>query len=270
MNFFIAFLLFFSGMCALSAFINLVIGPFFLKDRRMTVFGLFAAAVSGYTFLNALLYLSVDLAQYFAINRVQSLFSMPAIFLFALFIQIYTGKIRPWILWPAGLVFLGLVPLRLLDEHLLFYTRVDGLEALVLPWGERLSRLVGTASWVFQSVSLGIFLVYAHALVESLIFLRKTPGKRSLWLVISVNVFWLCVLNDIAVMLAGFSRIYLAEGGFFAFVLLMTMALADETLQIVRLRRELALRERLVEASRDGILLADPQGRIRFVNPAFC
>ena len=176
------------------------------------------------------------------------------------FIALYTGVHVRWVTFTVTAMFSVSWVLNWIQPYTLQYAAAPTLETVVLPWGERWTRAIGTGSPVALLGTIGILLVLFNG-IYALRRMPHRPGKP--WIGMGVTVFLLSVLQGL---LARFGVLDMPPLGPFGLpVMLMLLSVGLH----VEAKAYLQLNQRLMDALPSAVYLRDHTGRYLFTNQAY-
>jgi diguanylate cyclase (GGDEF)-like protein/PAS domain S-box-containing protein len=186
---------------------------------------------------------------------------------FIWFVALHTGKLLKTFLVALSVLFAVLLVVNLTLPDSLQYDQIDGLHTLLLPWGERVTRVDGHHGyWAYVTVAVVIvaFGYILYAMIEKYIRSRR--------------ILDLCMLCAVGLFLAGSTIGILARLSLINFVepgpitilaMVMVMSVAFTNATQYRLRSSERRFRSLVEQSPFSIQVLAPDGHTRLVNPAW-
>jgi signal transduction histidine kinase len=127
----------------------------------------------------------------------------------------------------------------------ILYSHIGSLSSISLPWGESISYVKGILSplFIFQILALSSNTIYCF----SACYLQYRQGEKraALTLSLSLAILVATVQSDRLVDLGKIQFVYLAEFGFLSFIIIMSLRLSKDLIQVVKLREQLLESERL-------------------------
>lgn len=192
----------------------------------------------------------------------------------AWFIAAYTGVRPVWLLLTLNGMAVLAFAINLAASNSLFYTRIEGLTVVALPWGERIPQPTGTAVspwlWLVRALLL-ITHLYAYGACYSQY--RRGERRAALHLALGVSTVLLARWHDHLALARGTPALSWVEYGFLALIVVMSLRVLDDLIRVSSLKQELIANERrwreLLEHVDLAVVGLDHLGRIDYVNPCY-
>jgi len=197
------------------------------RSRLHVTFAAMSVCAAAFLFTSAGYFRAESVSAAATMLRWQSasgLFFFPALFLF---VAIYTEQkvIKPWFLLVL-VFFASLVVVAFTHRYGARFTTLHLARPLILPWGETLSRFVGTLSPWNIVARLGMTALLVWAAVRATVLYRRTERRAALVLAGIFVLFLLASAEGLFVDLNYVPFIYISGFVFLALVLFMSAALA--------------------------------------------
>lgn len=194
-------------------------------------------------------------------------FSLTVILLIPWFIKFYTHKLRFFYLFLSSLVVISLLVANFFLPNTLMYDHFQTISHLTLPWGETITRGVGSHNFKLTMIVIGFFiLVFGNAISTFLKKYKDSLKMVDLYMALGFIVFSISIGFGMA---ARFSVIHYSSPGIFSFfiiIILMSFSLREEKENLIR-ASEKKFRT-LIEESPIGILFTN-NGIVIDANPTF-
>ena len=240
-------------IAATSSIQFILIGLRQQRDRLYLSYAMLCLCIAGLAFFNALFGLAQTEGHAVEMLRAMCTSAALSFPFFFTFVGCYTGRpLRQRVLMIIGAVCLGFLMLNLFSPGTMLYTRISGMQAAELPWGEWVTKLNGIPSplgWAFHLLT---YIAFAWALVMVSLQFRRGDRVPALLLGLCLVIQFAALLwGDIVIDLMGMPYPYVDAFSFLPFVLLMGLVMASQlhqrTLQLEhttrRLRAEAQTRE---------------------------
>lgn len=269
MTIYIPLLFVLTGMMVFTGFLNLLLSRNVTHKAQVIAFGLFNLLWASYTFLNAQLYQAATPFEHMELLRWQSLFYYSGLWVFLFFSQLHFKHLNWKFLVPAFIVLVGLLPLKWADPNLLLYESTQALRTLTLPWGETLKLMSGQPTSLMLIVSLLTIGSLLAITIQSGILWRRKRERHGFWLFMGSGVFLGGQIFDVLTNLNLWDIPLVAEFVYFGLFGFMTTSIVREAFLSQLLKKQLTIKDKITEQSREGIAFTDPLGHIQYANPAF-
>jgi two-component system, cell cycle sensor histidine kinase and response regulator CckA len=227
--------------------------------------------LAGMCFVLAILGLSGAAAyQAFTISGFVSLIKLnlslfPIFFiLFIWFFAVFTGfRPRKWLLaWTV--LFALLIPVNLMQPYGLQYTVIYRIEALRLPWGEKIAFPAGRHGFIFWLGALAVVLNLGFAFRALWAAWRRDRSHVSLTMLIAMVFFLITGVEGILVRASIIRFIHLGLYGGILTIITISIALSRDTSQ------RLSLLDFALDNVHEAAFLSDHGGRLHYVNAESC
>ncbi|HEY0603985.1 MAG TPA: PAS domain S-box protein [Herpetosiphonaceae bacterium] len=262
------------GICCYVGVLHLWLGWRQPETAIRLTFALLCFCVAGIALSSVFLYQAATMAAYVLALKWQLACVYVAAALLAWFIAEST-RVRPiWLLLTLnGIIIVGLV-VNLVSPLGLFFTQVDGIASLVLPWGERITYPIGTtvSNWRWLT---RVFLLLIHPYTYYACYYQYRRGERraALSLALSLSIVLLARWHDHLALARGTPTLSLVEYGFLALIVVMSLGVLDDLIRVGLIKQELSANERrwreLLESVELAVVGLDHDGRIDYVNPYY-
>jgi diguanylate cyclase (GGDEF)-like protein/PAS domain S-box-containing protein len=187
--------------------------------------------------------------------------------LFAAFIARYTETPARVLLSVLGILMVVVWVANARQPHGLQWTEIAELGSVALPWGETVTRAVGSPSPWFLLGLAGLLLVFGFSLWALVSHWRREGGHLPLILIGALLLFLLATIQGVLVRLGIIDSIPLSVFGYLGMILVMSLVLHRETQERVR-ESEHRFRD-LVHQAPMAIEVLTPDGGVRQVNTAW-
>jgi hypothetical protein len=137
------------GLCLLVGGWYATVTPRGSEASQNSVLRLFGAAsilIAGQEYAALGVYRAVDVDAYIAAVRLHSTFALAAPVAIAWFITLYTEMATRWLVWIFTGVTATVIVVHLASPQTIHFSDVLEVEAVVLPWGERLAQAIAIPS----------------------------------------------------------------------------------------------------------------------------
>ncbi|MEH2092239.1 sensor histidine kinase [Nostoc sp.] len=235
----------FAGICLYVGLLHLLIAFGRLKPWLHWCFGLTCLVICSYILALIGKYKAIDLESYIYARKLVS--SLGYVFAISCvwFVAVYT-KVKPVrLLLTLNSLYLICFLINQISPIGILYSKISSLSSISLPWGETITHPEGTINPLvgFQFLALISNVVFAfYACYRQY---RRGEKQAALTLSLSLAIFVGTVQCDRLVDLGVFKSLYLSEYGFLSFVVIMSLRLRKELMQVVKLREQLIESERL-------------------------
>ncbi len=242
-----------AGIAATSSIQFILIGLRQQRDRLYLSYAMLCLCIAGLAFFNALFGLAQTQEHAVEMLRVMCTSAALSFPFFFTFVGCYTGRpLRRRTLAIITAVCLAFFLVNQFSPGTMLYSRISGMQAAELPWGEWVIKLNGIPSplgWTFHMLT---YIAFAWALAMVALQFRRGDRVPALLLGPCLAVQFAALLwGDIVIDLMGMPYPYVDAFTFLPFVLLMGLSMANQlhqrTLQLEqttrRLRAEASTRE---------------------------
>ena len=200
------------------------------RDRLYLSYAMLCLCIAGLAFFNALLGLSQNASHGVEMLRAMCTAAAVSFPFFFTFVGTYTGRpLRARPLLIITTVSAAFVAYNLVAPGTMLFSRVSGMQAGELPWGEWVSKLNGLPSPIGWTFHLLTYIAFSWALLMVVLQFRR--GER-----VPAVLLGLCLLTqfsallwgDIVIDLMGMPYPYVDAFSFLPFVLLMGLSMASQ------------------------------------------
>ncbi|MBN1146273.1 MAG: PAS domain-containing protein [Anaerolineales bacterium] len=212
------------------------------KQRQDLTFGLTCLTAGFYVLFCAGLYSANSVAEGAQWQRAQ----VATLALFAVcflwFIYDYTGCVSRKVLQLLSVYYIAAFLMGVLDRsELTWIVNLPSVKHITLPAGLEVTYYEATPGPVVVIQSVVGLLLGIYILGVSVQFYRSGPQVKAKWLLASVAIFLVGVINDTAVSSGLYQFVYVIEYSYLAIVLLMAYSLSNDVLEAAQIKD--ALRE---------------------------
>ncbi|MCC5645429.1 sensor histidine kinase [Nostoc sp. CHAB 5824] len=235
----------FAGICLYVGLLHLLIASARLKPSLHLSFGLTCLVVFSYILALIAKYKAMNVDDYINARKLLSALGYIDGIVTIWFVALYT-KVKPVrLLLALNSLYLICLLINQISPTGILYSHISRLSSISLPWGESITLSEGTLNHLFgfqllALISNSVFLFYAC-------YRQYQCGEKQAALILglSLAIFIGTVQYDRLVDLRTIKSIYIAEYGFLAFVVIMSLHLVKDLMQAVKLREQLIESERL-------------------------
>jgi diguanylate cyclase (GGDEF)-like protein/PAS domain S-box-containing protein len=257
----------FAGIMAYATVHHLTIGLNSPHDRVQMLFACMCLFAMPFAFFYARTLLSASVTEYAWALKWSIDSAVLILLIFPWFIGLYTGMLSRILLAGLSVMFIAVIAVNHMQPYSLQYDSIDSLRTLHLPWGEAVTRGVGsTGSWLYLGIPV-IMAGFAYALYALGSVYRRDRRRTDLWIMLAVVLLLISAIEGILVRLSVFDFIEFGPLGLLGLVVVMSVALTAETQQ--RLRNSERRFRSLVEQAPFSIQVLSPDGYTRMVNSAW-
>lgn len=262
------------GICGSSGAFHLWLGWRQPETALRLTFALVCFCVVGIALADGLRYQATTVALYVHALKWQLAWIYLVAIPLAWFIAAYT-RVRPvgLLLVLNGMAVLSLA-INLAAPLSLFYTRMEGIIVVALPWGERIPQPIGTSvsPWLWLVRAL-LLVMHLYAYAACAVQYRRGERRAALHLALGVSSVLLARWHDHLALARGTPALAWVEYGFLALIVVMSLRVLDDLIRVSSLKQELLANERrwreLLEHVDLAVLGLDHLGRIDYVNPCY-
>ena len=239
------FLSVFAGICLYIGFLHLLITCGRLNPLLNFCFGLLCLVSAGYIFALIAQYQVADIGTYVKARKILS--SLGYVFSIAdfWFVAFYTGFRPVRLILVLNSLYLICLVINHVSPTGILYSHISELSSITLPWGETITYPKGTLSLLFGFQILALTNNISFVFYACYRQYRRGERQAALTLGISLAILAGTIQHDRLVDLGKIQFVYLAEFGFLAFVVIMSLRLSKDLIQAVKLREQLIESERL-------------------------
>lgn len=226
-----------AGICLAFGFLFLFVALRRSNRKQQNLaLALFALGYAG-TLLMGIAYRSTDsLETFMRLARIDSVFVVTAFVSLNWYIASFTD-VRPRVyLWGVTAVFLA-VGLGNMFGPTMYYSEINGLTAIPLPWGESLTDIDGTPNLWGELFVLGQLATLLFIVTAGAIQYRRGARQESLFLLGGMAWFVLMLGYEILGYLGIVAYVPVAEVGFIGFAVAISLMRANT---VIRTEEELA------------------------------
>lgn len=233
-------------------------------ERYHLIFVALCLLVSFYTITRAAALTTNTPGDLVFIRRLEFSFGMLFFSLFPWFIAEYSGFRLRWLLVLLSAMFMLVFFMNLLLPYTAAYTEIPEIHHYLLPWGEKVADLKPQNPTVWFSIGwLGILTVFILGLYSCVSLYRRGFRRKSNAFLLALGFFIATTLINLFINLGLIDFIYVAEIGFIALVIVMSIGLT-RNLQISELRMRAVL-----DNIPAVVYTKDILGRYLFINREF-
>ncbi len=233
-------LLIMTGMALLEFLFHLAIG---IRKRYNPVhlsFSLICLGAVIYIPMTLFEYYAESVEQYFVFLKVQMFGT--GIFMLGLlqFTRSFAAINARIFTITMSIVILLFIAIRAFDPYTLTFTDVKGFTDFALFWGGTVQILDARAT-VWMYIFMGIvYFLYAFIFYTAVKMFRRGDRRRAIPFMVSMGIFLVAIINDFLVASNVYTGLFLMEVGFIALIVLMSLFLTDEVVQVSVIKEKLS------------------------------
>ncbi|MBN2371047.1 MAG: PAS domain S-box protein [Vicinamibacteria bacterium] len=233
-------------------------------------FALLCLSIGIYDLFCAALYGASDVEEGARWQKLQTMILTVGAYALVRFVADYTGQGSRRVRRLLGFAVAILVLATAFSPDVWVLSDLPLVKRVALPWGATVTYHEQAPGPLLLALNALGVVAFAYVFVMVMRLRRKGENRRARPLFIALAVFYVGVVNDIAVSWGAYSFVYLIEYCFLALVFLMGQTLLRGVLRAAE--TETALRDSearyrsFVEGTNDFIAQIDRRGRVTFVN----
>jgi len=190
------------------------------------------------------------------------------------FLRFYFRTARLWLAWSITGIWTLLIIINFFSTYSIIYARIDGMEKVILPWGEYFYRIEGSRnilSYIADMISLAILFYFADASIR---LWQRGEKKRALLVGGSMILFITGAgIHTPLVDMGIVNSPYLVTFAYLFVVIAMGFEISYSVISSAQLSREVLANERrwrsLLENVQLLVVQLDTTGKIKYANPYF-
>ncbi|MDF2387721.1 sensor histidine kinase [Nostoc ellipsosporum NOK] len=234
-----------AGICLYVGLLHLLIGFQRLQPALHVWFGLSSLLACGYILALMVMCKATNIEDYILARKGVAFFGFIFASCLVWFVAIYTNFQPVRLILALNSIYLICILSNFFSPAGIAYSHISRLSNFSLPWGELITYPEGKTNPLIGFQLLGLTSATIFMFYACYYQYQRGEKQAALSLSISVAILIAIIQHDRLVDLQAIKSIYLAEFGFLSFVLVMSLYLAGELFQVVKLRQQLLESERL-------------------------
>ena len=256
-----------AGICAYAMVNHLVIALHRPVSRIHLLFAGMCLLMSLWGLSISWSYQAESIQDYASALKSGYAFIAPFFILFTGFVIEYTGARPRFVLTGSVILFTLLFVINLTQPYSIQLADIQRIQQQHLPWGETLSRPVGSINpWFYVGVT-AVLAVFGYVLYALVSLYRRNRRRTVLFMLIAFAIPIITSIEGILVRLSVIDFVELGVPGFMALVIAMSLITGHEARQ--RLRASESRFRSLVEQSPFSIQVLAPDGHTLQINAAW-
>ncbi|WP_353929313.1 sensor histidine kinase [Okeanomitos corallinicola TIOX110] len=246
-----------AGICLYTGFLHLLITSRGLKPALHFCFGLTCLVISGYILALITQYKTINIDDYISAKKLVTSLGYISGILVVWFVALYTNIKQVRVILVLNSLYLISLLINQISPTGILYSHISSLSSISLPWGESITHPQGIINPLFIVQLLTLNSNISYCFFACYRQYRSGEKQASLTLVLSLILLIATVLCDRLIDLGKLKFIYIAGFGFLSFVMIMSLSLTNDLMQVVKLRQQLLesdhLRKIAVEEERNRL-----------------
>lgn len=260
-NIFIHSLYILSGFCLFSSIHHGLIALRYPVERSNLMFSILGLALMFYVIAKAGAYQAGSVQELVLMRRWEGSFVTVFLGFLPWFLAEYTDVRIRWLLIATSILFAVIFTANLLLPYTIAYMDIPEVNLYTLPWGEQVTdlRILKQNIW-YGATWLGLFTVFGYGFYSCVVLYRRSIRRKAFTLGLALGIFFAVVLINLLINLGLIDFVHMAEFGFLALIIVMSIGIT-RSLQTSEWRMRV-----LLDNVPAVIYAKDTHGRYQLIN----
>lgn len=250
-----------SGFCLFSSIHHGLIALRYPVERSYQMFSILGLILMFYVIAKAGAYQAESLQELVTMRRREGSFGIIFLGFLLWFLAEYTDIRVRWLLVATSMLFTVIFIANLLLPYTLAYKDIPEINLYTLPWGEQVTdlRILKPNIW-YAATWLGLITVFIYGFYACVVLYRRGIRRKSFTLGLALGIFFVLALVNPLVNLGLIDFVHMAEFGFLALIMVMSIGITSN-LQTSEWRMRT-----LLDNVPAVVYTKDTHGRYQFIN----